>query len=175
MAGPAAAQIDEAKRFAEIVAILQKHHLVQGLTPEKVRDIFVDLGPTFVKFGQILSMRSDILCRARDAAHGRDAHAADRGGEHSHAGLRPPVAGGLFGHRHPAARLGLHRAGARRDAHGRPARGREGTAPGPVRDHEPRRASAQARRRTAQIHAARERAGFSRRARRDLAHRTGGA
>ena len=32
MAGPAA-QIDEAKRFAEIVAILQKHHLVQGLTP----------------------------------------------------------------------------------------------------------------------------------------------
>ena len=59
MAGPAAAQIDEAKRFAEIVAILQKHHLVQGLTPEKVRDIFVDLGPTFVKFGQILSMRSD--------------------------------------------------------------------------------------------------------------------
>ena len=57
MAGPAAAQIDEAKRFAEIVAILQKHHLVQGLTPEKVRDIFVDLGPTFVKFGQILSMR----------------------------------------------------------------------------------------------------------------------
>lgn len=60
MAGPAA-QLDEAKRFAEIVAILQKHHLVQGLTPEKVRDIFVDLGPTFVKFGQILSMRSDIL------------------------------------------------------------------------------------------------------------------
>ena len=60
MAGPAA-QLDEATRFAEIVAILQKHHLVQGLTPEKVRDIFVDLGPTFVKFGQILSMRSDIL------------------------------------------------------------------------------------------------------------------
>ena len=49
MAGPAAAQIDEAKRFAEIVAILQKHHLVQGLTPEKVRDIFVDLGPTFMR------------------------------------------------------------------------------------------------------------------------------
>ena len=68
MAGPAAAQIDEAKRFAEIVAILQKHHLVQGLTPEKVRDIFVDLGPTFVKFGQILSMRSDILPKEYCAA-----------------------------------------------------------------------------------------------------------
>ena len=60
MAGPAA-QLDEAKRFAEIVAILQKHHLVQGLTPEKVRDIFVDLGPTFVKFGQMLSTRRDLL------------------------------------------------------------------------------------------------------------------
>lgn len=67
MAGPAA-QLDEAKRFAEIVAILQKHHLVQGLTPEKVRDIFVDLGPTFVKFGQILSMRSDILPKEYCAA-----------------------------------------------------------------------------------------------------------
>ena len=44
-AGPAA-QLDAAKRFAEIVAILQKHHPVQGLTPEQVRDIFVDLGPT---------------------------------------------------------------------------------------------------------------------------------
>lgn len=67
MAGPAA-QLDEAKRFAEIVAILQKHHLVQGLTLEKVRDIFVDLGPTFVKFGQILSMRSDILPKEYCAA-----------------------------------------------------------------------------------------------------------
>ena len=116
-----------------------------------------------------------ILCRARDAAHGRDAHAADRGGGHPHAGLRPPVAGGLFGHRHPAARLGLHRAGARRDAHGRPARGRKGAAPGSVRHHEPRRAPAQACRRAAQVHTACERTGFSRRARRDLAHRTGGA
>ena len=57
MAGPAAAQIDEAKRFAEIVAILQKHHLVQGLTPEKVRDIFVDLGPTFCPKNTVMRSR----------------------------------------------------------------------------------------------------------------------
>lgn len=61
MAGAVTQQADDARRFREIVAILRRHQLTQGLTPEKVRAIFEDLGATFVKFGQILSMRSDVL------------------------------------------------------------------------------------------------------------------
>lgn len=48
-------------RLREILAILAKHRLVQGLTPQKLRAIMEDLGPTFVKLGQILSMRRDML------------------------------------------------------------------------------------------------------------------
>lgn len=48
-------------RLREILAILAKHDIVRGLTPEKLRAIVEDLGPTFVKLGQILSMRRDML------------------------------------------------------------------------------------------------------------------
>lgn len=61
MGDTAAARLDDTRRFREILRILRRHQLTQGLTPGKVRSIFNDLGPTFVKFGQILSMRSDIL------------------------------------------------------------------------------------------------------------------
>ena len=49
------------KRVSEILAILQKHHIIRGLTPVKLREILEELGPTYVKFGQIMSMRSDML------------------------------------------------------------------------------------------------------------------
>lgn len=48
-------------RLAEILGILTRHELTKGLTPEKLRLILEDLGPTYVKFGQILSMRTDML------------------------------------------------------------------------------------------------------------------
>lgn len=51
------------KRLGEIVEILKKEQLVRGLTPEKLRLILQDLGPTYVKLGQIMSMRSDMLPR----------------------------------------------------------------------------------------------------------------
>lgn len=35
--------------------------MLHGLTPVKMRLMFEALGPTFVKVGQILSMRSEIL------------------------------------------------------------------------------------------------------------------
>ena len=50
-----------AKRLKEMVKVLRKRELLYGITPEKIRLILEDLGPTFVKFGQIMSMRPDFL------------------------------------------------------------------------------------------------------------------
>lgn len=49
------------KRMKEIESILKKHEVFKGLTPQKATSILEDLGPTFVKMGQIASNRSDIL------------------------------------------------------------------------------------------------------------------
>ncbi len=49
------------QRLREIMAILAKYDIVKGITPVKLRLIIEDLGPTFVKLGQVLSMRQDIL------------------------------------------------------------------------------------------------------------------
>ena len=49
------------RRLSEIISVLNKHHILTGLTPVKLREILEDLGPTYVKFGQIMSMRSDMI------------------------------------------------------------------------------------------------------------------
>lgn len=56
-----AKETHSSRRLSEMLAILQKHHIIRGLTPVKLREILEDLGPTYVKFGQIMSMRSDML------------------------------------------------------------------------------------------------------------------
>lgn len=48
-------------RLKELISVLKRREIVHGLTPTKLRLILEDLGPTFVKLGQIMSMRPDIL------------------------------------------------------------------------------------------------------------------
>ncbi|OZG69519.1 ABC1 kinase family protein [Bifidobacterium eulemuris] len=49
------------KRLAQITRIVEQFDILHGLTPVKMRLMFEALGPTFVKVGQILSMRSEML------------------------------------------------------------------------------------------------------------------
>lgn len=49
------------KRMGEILSILKKHDVGRGISPEKAVAILEDLGPTYVKMGQIASNRSDLL------------------------------------------------------------------------------------------------------------------
>lgn len=44
-----------------MVEILKQNDIAHGLNPQKLRKIMEDLGPTFVKLGQILSMRADLI------------------------------------------------------------------------------------------------------------------
>ncbi|WEV63847.1 lipopolysaccharide core heptose(II) kinase RfaY [Bifidobacterium sp. ESL0732] len=51
----------KAKRLGQIVRIMSQFDVTKGLTPRKMRLMLEALGPTFVKVGQMLSMRSEIL------------------------------------------------------------------------------------------------------------------
>ena len=51
-------------RLREIREVLSKNHITRGISPEKLRVILEELGPTYVKLGQIMSMHSDILPKA---------------------------------------------------------------------------------------------------------------
>ncbi len=48
-------------RLLQIFGIVRKYDVLGGVTPVKFRRMLEELGPTFVKAGQILSMRSEIL------------------------------------------------------------------------------------------------------------------
>ena len=49
-------------RYAEMLAIFAKHNFyANGFTPVELRTTLEDLGPTYVKIGQIMSSRSDLL------------------------------------------------------------------------------------------------------------------
>ena len=53
---------EEKKRSAEIISIFAKHNFyANGLTPIELRSTLEDLGPTYVKIGQIMSSRVDLL------------------------------------------------------------------------------------------------------------------
>lgn len=52
-------------RLKQIVQVFLKYKVVQNISkqqhPEMVRQAFEELGPTFIKIGQMLSVRNDLL------------------------------------------------------------------------------------------------------------------
>ncbi len=50
-----------AQRLREIERILRRHHVFKGLAPDGATSLLEDLGPTFVKMGQIAANRSDVI------------------------------------------------------------------------------------------------------------------
>ena len=52
------------KRLRELYSIASKHHFLRGFTPVEFREMLEELGPSFVKIGQALSTRSEILPKA---------------------------------------------------------------------------------------------------------------
>lgn len=51
-------------RLKEIRDILLRNKVQRGVSPEKLRIIFEEMGPTFIKLGQIMSLHSDLLPKA---------------------------------------------------------------------------------------------------------------
>lgn len=49
------------RRMGQILRILKKHKVTRGMDPVKFRQILEDLGPTYVKIGQIMATRQDIF------------------------------------------------------------------------------------------------------------------
>lgn len=49
------------QRLLEILKVLKRHDCLSGIDPQKLRLILEDLGPTYIKIGQILSNRPDML------------------------------------------------------------------------------------------------------------------
>ena len=48
-------------RLNEILQVLRRHELLKGISPQKLKNVLEDLGPIYVKIGQIMSVRSGLL------------------------------------------------------------------------------------------------------------------
>ena len=54
-------KINYVKRLKEIITAIKKYHLLTHMSPENLRYAFESLGPTFIKLGQIMADREDML------------------------------------------------------------------------------------------------------------------
>lgn len=89
------------QRLMEIMEVVRRHDITRGMSPEKLCAIIEELGPTFIKLGQILSMRSDFLpkeyCEAlKKLRSDVSPHVLCPGGRHRGGLLRPSPRRGLF-------------------------------------------------------------------------------
>ena len=50
-------------RLKQIIKVLNRHKITKDYSPSNVRTTLEDLGPTFVKIGQVLSTRPDLIPR----------------------------------------------------------------------------------------------------------------
>ena len=105
------------RRLREIERILRRHRVFKGLSPDEATSLLEDLGPTFVKMGQIAANRSDVIPPAYAEAFKRlradvPPLPYEEGGGRHRVGVRASVARDVLVHREEAARVGVHRAGA---------------------------------------------------------------
>lgn len=52
------------RRMNEILHIMREYHVLRDLTPAKAVEVLQALGPTYVKIGQLMSNRSDLIPKA---------------------------------------------------------------------------------------------------------------
>lgn len=53
--------MNEKQRLIDIITILKNNNILSGLNPQKLVKILEELGPTYIKIGQILSNRPDLV------------------------------------------------------------------------------------------------------------------
>ena len=52
---------NDTRRLIEMVKVISKYKVTQGISPEKFCDMLKELGPTYVKLGQLLSMHPEVI------------------------------------------------------------------------------------------------------------------
>ena len=52
---------NDTKRLIEMVKIISRYKVGQGITPDKFCEMMKELGPTYVKLGQLLSMHPEVI------------------------------------------------------------------------------------------------------------------
>lgn len=69
---------NDTKRLVEIIKVMSRYKVARDFTPEKMCEMFKELGPTYVKLGQLLSLHPEVIpveyCKAleslrTDASH----------------------------------------------------------------------------------------------------------